>query len=178
MLYFVTYLYIIALIGGFYGISLLEKRNRESTKSPSMFSIEFYVCCDESSQKSVCGLLIQMSLIIGFLVYCDMVYNDANVWDDWTPDDKEVVESYTETTYMNDLYRTKANFWSNLFYMVVGVYAVNVGYHDNASINSDPKEPRSFVKANPHLSVLFGLANIQLGIGSGLFHASLTMFGV
>jgi hypothetical protein len=82
---------------------------------------------------------------------------------------------YAERIYRGDFFRTRANTWSNLAFVVVGFYAIAHGWADLRAKRT-PAEG-GFVVTHPVMSVLFGVACCGLGVGSGLYHASLTRWG-
>ena len=97
---------------------------------------------------------------------------DQNVWAGWRVSGELGRPAYRERIYAREVFRTRANTWSNLAYIVVGLYGVALG-------SRDLRQPRSdtFLVRTPALSLAFGAACCCLGIGSGLFHASLTRLG-
>ena len=94
------------------------------------------------------------------------------MWAGWRESGELRRPAYRERIYEREVFRTRANTWSNLAYIVVGLYGVALG-------SRDLRQPRSdtFLVRTPALSLAFGAACCCLGIGSGLFHASLTRLG-
>lgn len=72
------------------------------------------------------------------------------------------------------VFRTRANTWSNLSYILVGLYAAAYAVWDmrRPTTAGDPYAVRE-----PALMALFGAACFVLGLGSGLMHAALTSWG-
>ena len=97
---------------------------------------------------------------------------EQNVWGGWSESDELRRPAYRERIYEREVFRTRANTWSNLAYIVVGLYGIALGCRDLRQPKRD-----TFLVRTPALSVAFGAACCCLGIGSGLFHASLTRFG-
>lgn len=97
---------------------------------------------------------------------------EQNVWAGWRESGELRRPAYRERIHAREVFRTRANTWSNLAYIVVGLYGVALG-------SRDLRQPRSdtFLVRTPALSLAFGAACCCLGIGSGLFHASLTRLG-
>jgi hypothetical protein len=97
-----------------------------------------------------------------------------NAWEGWRESSELRRPAYAERVYVNAVFRTRANTWSNLAYVLVGLYGIALGWHDW-------RHPRpggaAYLVQTPALSLTFGLACCYLGAGSGLFHASLTRFG-
>lgn len=100
-----------------------------------------------------------------------LALGDSDPWAGWAPCAELAEPSYAERVHADSLLRTRANTWSNLAYVLVGLYALALAAHDR-------RAPRAgHVRRTPALSALFGAACVWLGLGSGLFHASLTLLG-
>jgi hypothetical protein len=97
-----------------------------------------------------------------------------NVWEGWRESRELRRPAYAERVYVNEVFRTRSNTWSNLAYVLLGLYGIAIGWHDLR--NQSPSGAGSLART-PALSLAFGLACCYLGAGSGLFHASLTRFG-
>lgn len=98
---------------------------------------------------------------------------DLNVWANWQEARGLYNSSYQERVYVESIFRTRANTWSNLAYVLAGLYAVFFAVRDWQS----RRAPGNYVQQYPAMGLAFGLACILLGFGSGLFHASLTRWG-
>lgn len=96
------------------------------------------------------------------------------MWDQWAESRALRQPGYREQIIPSNVFRTRANTWSNLAYIVVGLYAIGLGWNDRQRASH---EPVGYLVRTPSMSWLFGLACCYLGIGSGLFHASLTRLG-
>ncbi len=120
---------------------------------------------------AVWGIFMALTLIF---VWIFQEYRDTEVWSGWKESKDLRNPSYTEAIYENSVFRTRANTWSNLAYVLVGLYAIAI-----AVIDQRRAWPKGFayVLRTPALTGLFGLACCYLGFGSGFFHASLTRFG-
>lgn len=120
---------------------------------------------------SVWLALLALALILFGLT---RAYDGQNVWNGWRASSDFKNSPYAERIYARDVFRTQANTWSNLAYVLVGFYGLAFGWQDL-------RRPRSvesgYVMQTPAMSVLFGAACCALGIGSGFFHASLTRAG-
>lgn len=112
-----------------------------------------------------------MILLLAWLV---QLGQGRNVWDTWVASHELRKPNYTEAIHAADLFRTRANTWSNLAYIFVGLYAIAFGLFDGCS---KPRESGGYLSRTPAMSCLFGIACCTLGIGSGVFHASLTRWG-
>jgi len=97
-----------------------------------------------------------------------------NVWEGWRESSELRRPAYAERVYVNAVFRTRANTWSNLAYVLVGLYGIAIGWHD---LRHPCPRGAAYLAQTPALSLTFGLACCYLGAGSGLFHASLTRVG-
>ena len=113
-------------------------------------------------------------LLVLLLVCLVELYRGQNIWNEWIASHELRGSNYAETVRADDLFRTRANTWSNLAYILVGIYAICFGFYDHRNIDS---ANQNYVTKTPAMSVLFGVACCYLGFGSGLFHASLTRWG-
>lgn len=116
------------------------------------------------------GILALVLLLVGVSSY----YDGQIVWQDWTEARELRQPAYAERIYPEDVFRTRANSWSNLAYVLVGFYAVGLAVHDSRRMH--PGTGAYLIKT-PALSIVFGAACGYLGFGSGFFHASLTRWG-
>ena len=115
-------------------------------------------------------LLVLILVLIGIT----RTFQDRNIWEGWTEAHELRHPGYAETIHANEVFRTRANTWSNLAYVLVGFYALALGWCDSRRNYS---ADRNHLLRNPALSFLFGLMCCYLGFGSGLYHASLTRLG-
>ena len=109
----------------------------------------------------------------GFVVLF-FVYRDVNVWQGWRESNGLRNSSYSERIYIESIFRTRANTWSNLAYVFVGLYAIALGLHDRTRASMPGN---GYLVNTPALSILFGVGCCYLGFASGLMHASLTRWG-
>jgi len=117
------------------------------------------------------GTFIALTLV---LVAVFLAYRDVNVWESWHAGKGLRNSSYTEAVYEQSIFRTRANTWSNLAYVFVGLYAIAIAVFDRR--RAWP-EGSGHVARTPVMTGLFGIACCYLGFGSGIFHASLTRWG-
>jgi hypothetical protein len=117
------------------------------------------------------GTFVALTLI---LIVVFLAYRDVNVWENWRASKGLMNPSYTEAIYEHSVFRTRANTWSNLAYVFVGLYAIAIAVYDWR--RAWPKES-GYIVQTPALTGLFGVACCYLGFGSGIFHASLTRWG-
>ena len=109
------------------------------------------------------------------LLACISSHRDGrNIWNDWTESRELRKPDYSERIYPEKVFRTQANTWSNLAYVLVGLYSVGLGSHD---MRRGVAVQGGYLVNTPPMSLLFGLMCCYLGFGSGLFHASLTRWG-
>lgn len=102
------------------------------------------------------------------------VGRDRNIWQGWEGSRELRMPAYAERIHAAQVFRTRANTWSNLAYVVVGFYAIAFALRD---LRTGGKLPPADAEASVAFGLTFGTACCVLGIGSGLFHASLTRFG-
>jgi len=116
------------------------------------------------------GVLALMLLLIGVSRY----YEGRDVWSGWAESAELRHPAYAEKVYVDDVLRTRSDTWSNLAYVLVGFYALALGWHD---LRRQAPANAGHVTRTPAMSILLGAACCFLGFGSGLFHASLTRWG-
>jgi hypothetical protein len=113
-------------------------------------------------------------LVILVLIVLTELGHDRNVWAGWTEGRSLRTMGYSERIYINDVFRTRANTWSNLAFVLVGFYSLAHGWQD---LRRPTPSGAGYLVRTPALSFAFGLACCYLGFASGLGHASLTRFG-
>ena len=101
-------------------------------------------------------------------------YEGREVWRGWRASGDFAKPPYAERIRADAVFRTRANTWSNLAYVLVGFYGIAHGLRD---LRRQRSAASGYLVATPVMSVLFGLACCALGAGSGFFHASLTRAG-
>lgn len=111
-------------------------------------------------------------VLTGVLILVYRHYATTDVWAPWTAGGN-IRSEYAERIVVASVFRTRANTWSNLAYVLAGFYALAFAYSD--SRRTPPGA--GYLVRTPAFSALFGIACVYLGIGSGLFHASLTRWG-
>ncbi|MSU23189.1 MAG: hypothetical protein EXS32_05115 [Opitutus sp.] len=116
------------------------------------------------------GVVVLVLLLLG----ASRHYEGQNIWRGWTESRELRHPGYAERIQVEDFFRTRANTWSNLAFVLVGLYALALGEGDR---RAQPPRAGGYVMATPAMSLLFGAACCYLGFGSGLYHASLTRWG-
>ena len=112
--------------------------------------------------------------IVVVLLVVQAALQGHDVWGGWREGGELRRPVYAEAVHVDAVFRTRANTWSNMFYVAAGLYAIVLGVHD-ARRRTPSKS--GYLLFTPAMSVLFGAACCYLGFGSGLFHASLTYRG-
>jgi hypothetical protein len=115
----------------------------------------------------ICGLIL---ILLGVIA----VFQGQPAWRGWAESNELRHPVYAERVYVEDVFRTHVNTWSNLAYVLVGFYVLAFGWLDR---HNQHLVPHNNLKQTPALSFLLGAACCYLGVGSGLFHASLTRWG-
>lgn len=100
------------------------------------------------------------------------VYKDADFWAGLRPAQAFEFPGASERLFVESIFRTRANTWSNLAYVYVGLFAIAASLHDRRH-----RARGNYLLETPFAGIFFGLSCIYLGIGSGIFHASLTHWG-
>lgn len=119
-----------------------------------------------------CFALGTLALLVLALAGISMFGRDQEVWREWRPSVEFLRPIYAERIHSEDVFRTRANTWSNLAYVLVGLYGIGIGWRDRKVGACG-----GYLARTPGWSFAFGVACCYLGAGSGLFHASLTRFG-
>ena len=117
------------------------------------------------------GALLLLTVV---LVGISQSGRGRNVWEGWRESHELRRPAYAERVYVNEVFRTRANTWSNLAYVLVGFYGIALAWHD---LRHPAPRGAGYLARTPSLSLTFGLAGCYLGLGSGFFHASMTRFG-
>jgi hypothetical protein len=112
-----------------------------------------------------------MAVLVLTLIALSQAGRGRKLWAGWRESPELRRPVYTERIRADDVFRTRANTWSNLAYVLVGLYAIGFGWHDRRRKFAAED---GYVRYTPAMSFLFGVACCYLGVGSGLFHASLT----
>lgn len=107
-------------------------------------------------------------LLLGFSRFRD----GSDIWAGWVPARGLLQPDYAERILQRAVFRTPANTWSNLAYVLVGFYAIALAWRDRRLGPEGSSD--SYLRATPSLGFLFGAACCYLGLASGLYHASLT----
>jgi hypothetical protein len=102
-----------------------------------------------------------------------IIYKDTDIWYIWFGNEPKDSGAFAESITPG-IFRTRANTWSNLFYIIVGIYIVAYSWWDARRTTTD-RDP--YAVRQPALMALYGLACIVLGFGSGFMHASMMPFG-
>lgn len=101
-------------------------------------------------------------------------YRADDVWAGWQESNELRNHPYAERVYIESVFRTRVNTWSNLTYVLIGLYAVAYAWEDR---RRKAVPSRGYLAQTPAMSLFFGASCIYLGLASGIFHASLTRWG-
>jgi hypothetical protein len=108
-------------------------------------------------------------LLLALFLY----YRDTDVWLQWAGRPLKLKHAFNEAV-RGSIFRQRANTWSNLGFVFVGIYVLAYAGWDahRETSNRDP-----YAVGHPALMGFFGVACIILGIGSGLMHGAMTPWG-
>ena len=127
--------------------------------------------------------LILWVACLGLLGAADLACRGKNIWEGFRESAAFRKPKYAETIHPADMFRTRANTWSNMAYALVGFQAIALGLADWRTRQRPEDQPRRLWNEPaagtllPSMSLAYGLACCFLAVGSGLFHASLTRWG-
>lgn len=116
---------------------------------------------------SIFGIVLLALLVLFHL------YRSTDIWFLWLGNEPKSQHTFAEAVTPG-IFRTRANTWSNLGYVLVGLYIFVLGWWDARRMTT---EQDSYAIRQPALIGLFGVACIALGFGSGLMHASMMPIG-
>jgi hypothetical protein len=117
---------------------------------------------------------VAFALLVIVLLAFSRHYEGREIWAEWIPAKGLRQPNYAERIIHQAVFRTPANTWSNLAYVLVGFYAIALAREDRRRC---PEPVSGYLRSTPPLGYLFGAACCYLGLASGLYHASLTRWG-
>jgi hypothetical protein len=100
------------------------------------------------------------------------VYQHHDIWSKM-PEAGGNAFHFCEANRMDEAIRQPSNTWSNLGYLLVGLFALTLAVHDYKK--KDRRASENFLVMYPFFSVLYGLSCLYLFFGSFMYHASLTL---
>ncbi len=106
------------------------------------------------------------------MVYYNL-FQYTSLWQEYTLASGNAFH-FCEANQMDSFIRQPSNTWSNLAFLLVGLFTLTLGIQDLKY--SKRKESDNFLVRYPIFSIMFGLSAIYLFIGSFFYHASLTSF--
>ena len=118
------------------------------------------------------GVWVAFALLVLFLIGFSRLRDGSDIWAGWIPARGLLQPDYAERILQRAVFRTPANTWSNLAYVLVGFYAIALAWRDRR-LGGEERAVNS-LRSTPSLGFLFGVACCYLGLASGLYHASLT----
>jgi len=103
------------------------------------------------------------------------IYHTYQYYDLWSgmPEAGGNAFHFCEANRMDEAIRQPSNTWSNLGYLIVGLFALTLAVHDYKK--KDRRASGNFLVMYPFFSVMYGLSCLYLFVGSFMYHASLTM---
>lgn len=118
------------------------------------------------------GVWVAFALLVLVLLGFSRLRDGSDIWAGWIPARGLLQPDYAERILQRAVFRTPANTWSNLAYVLVGFYAIALAWRDRR-LGGEERAVNS-LRSTPSLGFLFGVACCYLGLASGLYHASLT----
>lgn len=112
------------------------------------------------------------ALLVLVLLGFSRLRDGSDIWAGWIPARGLLQPDYAERVLQRAVFRTPANTWSNLAYVLVGFYAIALARRDRRL--GGEERAVNYLRSAPLLGFLFGAACCYLGLASGLYHASLT----
>jgi len=99
------------------------------------------------------------------------IYADSGFWND-KPSYDDIEFYFCELTNMNGLIRQPVNTFTNVIYLLVGLYVLGIAVRDY-----NEKKRYNLISANPWYSFIYGIIQVYLFVASSYFHSGLTVFG-
>ena len=118
------------------------------------------------------GVWVAFALLVVVLIGFSRFRDGSDIWAGWIPARGLLQPDYAERILQRAVFRTPANTWSNLAYVLVGFYAIALAWRDRRL--GGEERAVNYLRSTPSLGFLFGVACCYLGLASGLYHASLT----
>jgi len=118
------------------------------------------------------GVWVAFALLVLVLLGFSRLRDGSDIWAGWIPVRGLLQPDYAERILQRAVFRTPANTWSNLAYVLVGFYAIALAWRDRRL--GGEERAVAYLRSTPSLGFLFGVACCYLGLASGLYHASLT----
>ncbi len=118
------------------------------------------------------GVWVAFALLVLVLIGFSRLRDGSDIWAGWIPARGLLQPDYAERILQRAVFRTPANTWSNLAYVLVGFYAIALAWRDRRLGGEECAV--AYLRSTPSLGFLFGVACCYLGLASGLYHASLT----
>jgi hypothetical protein len=118
------------------------------------------------------GVWVAFALLVLVLIGFSRLRDGSDIWAGWIPARGLLQPDYAERILQRAVFRTPANTWSNLAYVLVGFYAIALAWRDRRL--GGEERAVAYLRSTPSLGFLFGVACCYLGLASGLYHASLT----
>jgi hypothetical protein len=129
---------------------------------------------DHINVKNFIAPLLIFACMVAVLMCVYTLWGSENIWFALTAAGGNALH-FCELNRVNELVRQPANTWSNLGFLAVGLAITAIGVADFKQGNQR-KMSANFMVRYPIFSVLFGLSAMYVGLGSLLYHASLTEF--
>ncbi len=126
------------------------------------------------TKKFIKQLVIAFLVSIGWAAAINLgsvYFGNSGYWNEF-PHFDGIERYFCEHTYMNSLIRQPVNTFTNVIYLLVGLYVLGIAWRDFRE-----KKRYNLISANPWYSFVYGIIQIYLFVASSYFHSGLTLFG-
>ncbi|MBX2903436.1 MAG: ceramidase domain-containing protein [Chitinophagales bacterium] len=119
-------------------------------------------------------LLVALAVSIAYawgISFTNATFHNNGFWIN-TPYYDGIDKHFCENTNMFDPIRQPVNTFTNVIYLLVGLYVLGVAWRDWRQ-----QKRYNLISANPWYSFVYGIIQVYLFVASSYFHAGLTLFG-
>ncbi|HRN93681.1 MAG: ceramidase [Chitinophagales bacterium] len=117
---------------------------------------------------------VLLILLVGSLLACYNLWGAENIWYALAAANGNALH-FCELNRIDALIKQPSNTWSNLAYIPVGLAIVSLGFADLRQ-GMERRKCENFLVRYPIFSIIFGFSTLYVGLGSFLYHASLTSY--
>lgn len=143
---------------------------KKTSKAQTKLVEQFYLDDHNIRDYLIPGIIFTLFLIASGLFF--KIYQDTDIWSKMKVAGGNAFEFCEFNDIGNSIVQT-ANTWSNLGFLVVGLFLVFLGIKDATHKH---KERANLLLKFPMFSILMGASILYLFLGSFFYHASVTSF--